>query len=536
MKLMRSAGSQPGRLGLIVLAIVLFGIHAGWRNEALGTTAPESPDAITIDTIRKFGEVSQRPPVVFFHDRHTDALSARHRDCSLCHVKENGRLSLSFKETKNAPTPAALMDAYHDNCWGCHREMAAAKEKSGPLTCGECHRKGSQRVFARDPMEFDKSLHYRHVRAQEEQCERCHHEYDQSARKTFYAKGRESSCRYCHRKEDGKTGMGFKTAAHVSCVLCHLDRIGTQKTAGPVQCRGCHDQKVKKTVKTIDPVPRLKRNQPDFIVVKRFDPEPIRPGSEYRMKGVPFDHKGHEENQQTCRVCHHESLSACSSCHSLESSEKGNFINLQQSMHRQNAPMSCEGCHEESTHQKACSGCHVSMRRDRERKTDFCQSCHFKEIPADLPSMDSAGESGRVKADVRRRALEIPVFDSRKAPETVGIKSLEEKYSPVEFPHGRIIRALIEGIRQNRLANYFHNGTETFCQGCHHNGPVGEKPPECRSCHGKPFDENRPLTPGLLGAYHRQCMECHKEMGIKKPVSTDCTACHQEKRKTGKRG
>ena len=33
--------------------------------------------------------------------------------------------------------------------------------------------------------------------------------------------------------------------------------------------------------------------------------------------------------------------------------------------------------------------------------------------------------------------------------------------------------------------------------------------------------------PGLMGAYHLQCMGCHKEMGMEKPVS--CTDCHKEK-------
>jgi hypothetical protein len=32
-----------------------------------------------------------------------------------------------------------------------------------------------------------------------------------------------------------------------------------------------------------------------------------------------------------------------------------------------------------------------------------------------------------------------------------------------------------------------------------------------------------------MAAYHRQCMECHKAMGISKPVSTDCTACHDKR-------
>ena len=31
------------------------------------------------------------------------------------------------------------MDIFHTNCIDCHKETKAAKEKSGPIECGECH-------------------------------------------------------------------------------------------------------------------------------------------------------------------------------------------------------------------------------------------------------------------------------------------------------------------------------------------------------------------------------------------------------------
>ena len=37
-------------------------------------------------------------------------------------------------------TRQEVMDIYHNNCIACHKETKAAKEKSGPLECGECHR------------------------------------------------------------------------------------------------------------------------------------------------------------------------------------------------------------------------------------------------------------------------------------------------------------------------------------------------------------------------------------------------------------
>jgi DnaJ-class molecular chaperone len=88
---------------------------------------------------------------------------------------------------------------------------------------------------------------------------------------------------------------------------------------------------------------------------------------------------------------------------------------------------------------------------------------------------------------------------------------------------------LFNNIKNNKLANYFHHEKGTICQGCHHNSPAAKKPPTCGSCHSRPFNEKDPFKPGLMAAYHRQCMECHKAMEIKKPVSTNCTACHQKR-------
>jgi len=97
------------------------------------------------------------------------------------------------------------------------------------------------------------------------------------------------------------------------------------------------------------------------------------------------------------------------------------------------------------------------------------------------------------------------------------------------MPHGRIIRALAEAAGDNRLVRYFHTEQGTLCRGCHHNAPASRKPPACSSCHAKPFDEKFPDRPGLMAAYHRQCMTCHRTMGLEKPPANDCQACHLEK-------
>ena len=114
-------------------------------------------------------------------------------------------------------------------------------------------------------------------------------------------------------------------------------------------------------------------------------------------------------------------------------------------------------------------------------------------------------------------------------PEVVEIKDLSNQYDSVKLPHRKIVNKLAAGTEKNDLAAHFHRDPGTLCQGCHHKSPVSAKPPKCASCHGKPFDNRDPFKPGLMAAYHIQCMNCHQEMGIDQPVSTNCTGCHRAK-------
>jgi hypothetical protein len=114
-------------------------------------------------------------------------------------------------------------------------------------------------------------------------------------------------------------------------------------------------------------------------------------------------------------------------------------------------------------------------------------------------------------------------------PETVEIKSLSKQYEAARMPHRKIVQALVKPLADSRLAGAFHRDPGTVCQGCHHNSPAAKKPPTCASCHGRPFDGRNLTRPGLQAAYHLQCMECHRVMGVEKPAATDCTGCHKDK-------
>jgi hypothetical protein len=69
-----------------------------------------------------------------------------------------------------------------------------------------------------------------------------------------------------------------------------------------------------------------------------------------------------------------------------------------------------------------------------------------------------------------------------------------------------------------------HLGYAGDCGACHHHSPAGEYP-ACGQCHSaKEVKTAADKTIGLKGAYHRQCMDCHKAMGSGPMGCTDCHA------------
>jgi hypothetical protein len=113
---------------------------------------------------------------------------------------------------------------------------------------------------------------------------------------------------------------------------CHIKRLAENKKtapakdkiAGPVKCSGCHDPKKRQMIEKVTDVPRVKREQPDFVLIQTDKPETDKRELALKMNPVPFDHKAHEGHNDTCRVCHHASLDSCSKkCHTLAGSKEG---------------------------------------------------------------------------------------------------------------------------------------------------------------------------------------------------------------------
>jgi len=505
-------------------------------------TVQGRPDIILIDLPPVPGG-EKMPGVTFYHDLHTE--SVKKNDCSVCHVKEKDVFAFKFKRTQNTNTQTD-MAIYHDNCIGCHVETSQKGNDSGPKEgeCRACHTIKPTFTSTRTPIDFDRSLHFRHESSntidpegnkEDVNCTACHHNYNKDTDKIFYAKGEESSCTYCHKAEKTKEASNLQTASHNACVACHLKVKTTflDKKAGPVDCRGCHDPELQGEIKKMKEVPRLKRNQPDMTLLTGQDfsgksPEVVKKALAKQMAPVPFDHKSHELKQESCKKCHHGSLENCNECHTLTGDKKGGDIRLEQVMHDMNSDRSCMGCHNESKRLPECAGCHVQMPA-KPLADSSCTTCHAaptENIAFETMDKKAMAELAQKVTEAKKTAFtRVP---KEKIPEKVTIGFLSKTYEPSEFPHARIIKTLEAGIEKSTMASRFHEDGTTLCQGCHHNAPASEKVQACSSCHGSTTGVSD-LRPALKAAYHGQCITCHEKMKMDKIAATDCTKCHKKK-------
>jgi len=525
--------SKRKSLQLIISAMIAFSIlvpFAGYA--AVNADIETQPDVITIGLGPDLSK-EEMADVAFRHDLHTAALE---NNCKVCHKEKDGRLAFVFGQSDQTPS----MEMYHMECISCHEEKKSENKATGPVTdqCGACHVRKPTVAPGQKKIAFDKSLHYIHansdkikaVDAEDEQnCSACHHVFDPDKDTLVYKKGEEGSCLYCHKKTPselaGKRVKAIREASHESCVACHEQKIAQKQAAGPVNCAGCHGEKEQAQLEKLDTVPRLKRGQPDVALLTPW--EPVKKSKETMMPAVAFDHKAHEALDISCKSCHHESLEKCIVCHTPDGgNEKGGFVSLDQAMHTTTSKQSCVGCHQEVTTVSAdCAGCHAQMPVSVQKDPESCKACHSVETDK------LSGESDPMqlaKDEVAGRKAAYTKVPADKIPETVVIDDLANEYKASEFPHGKVVRAIMERADKSPLARTFHRDQAGLCMGCHHNSPKSLEPPKCASCHSKngPGPDGRP---GLKGAFHGQCITCHQDMKVTSVQATDCVKCHQLK-------
>lgn len=135
-----------------------------------------------------------------------------------------------------------------------------------------------------------------------------------------------------------------------------------------------------------------------------------------------------------------------------------------------------------------------------------CSECHDCEKPTSEDNcLKTCPSLHRPEANAAHKVNE--------APDTFLIDEISELYQPVKFSH-------------KLHADMAQMGLE--CETCHHYSPKGHIPP-CSDCHGKDKEEENLRMPSLKGAYHRQCLSCHREWSHE----TKCILCHLPQKNDG---
>ena len=137
------------------------------------------------------------------------------------------------------------------------------------------------------------------------------------------------------------------------------------------------------------------------------------------------------------------------------------------------------------------------------KTTIDCLTCHSCNVPTKAdPCLKDCPRSEAVTVHHR----------SEESPDTLILNAITEPtdlYKPVVFTHR-------SHAQMTELS-----GT---CSSCHHYNPPGAVL-SCKECHETNSTSHRAdlARPGLKGAYHRQCVGCHRQWG----TSTECEGCHE---------
>lgn len=564
------------------LVIVVGGMGLIYSREVPQTKPKDELRLPVLITYKGEAAALERAEVAFDHDLHTRTLKQQNKaDCEVCHlIEEKDKYIqgekvvtvLKFpKRPLNRNDKTAIMEAYHDACGSCHRERAGAAKKTGPDIglCGKCHVrkiKIEKVTWPWTPI-FNYKRHDRHVKALDRvdkpvkaspkvvtvaekpeektdspdehvklaphKCQLCHHLYDEKDKRLIYKKNSENSCRACHKEKGEKNRRPMKMVAHAQCIGCHMELAeAVRKTLaaqgkkelteedkrkfGPFECKGCHGEHETLKEDEIVTIPRLVRGQKDVMDI--FLKDPKKDPKAARMKIVPFNHKAHEPRAQFCSSCHHYSLEKCVNCHTPVANLKdGGGVSFERAFHKLLAQQSCLGCHEIRQTKNECAGCHQWLTAEMPQQS--CPICH----------------RGSLEGKPIEVAPVVVQFDKERVPEKVKIEKLAKEYQPSEMPHQKITKKLTEISNKSSLARVFHPAKspndQTLCQGCHHYSrePAAKKFPGCRACHGQPFNPIQLGKPGIMAAYHQQCIGCHTAMGHK-PKALECDKCHPEKK------
>ena len=476
---------------------------------------------------------AEMPAALFDHEAHAAKIEKDGGDCAVCHTalgKKDVKGMKPFSVVKASKNKDRLKNAWHKTCLDCHAKYDKAPEAAA---CRSCH--VSEPVAeTQAPVKFDLGLHAAHVNSKHiapvapagdeaanvKNCGACHVSVDAKG-KTYYAQDTEDA--YSFFRSDSTDSRELASIAHNTCVSCHLDTMtnggpNAKALKLPVNCADCHSSEAQAKFPAAEGF-RLFRGQPDTIVLgeKPADaPKSQSSKPEAAIKPVAFDHKLHE-NTADCGVCHGMKIEKDES--GKPATLAGNGVSAYAAAHDAASASSCVGCHAQViAEDKNCAGCHADLKF---AVKDSCSVCHSG-APAKVEKKDPAA----FPAFPASRKVVEPI-DPADVPEKVTIGVLSNEYKPAVLPHREIYKAMLDGMKNNKLAAAFHQ--DSVCKACHHNIPNENiaNPPSCASCHDK---EVTAVTvgqlPNLKAAYHQMCISCHTSMNVK-PDYADCAGCHE---------
>ncbi len=138
-----------------------------------------------------------------------------------------------------------------------------------------------------------------------------------------------------------------------------------------------------------------------------------------------------------------------------------------------------------------------SPGKDHSKLNLSCKTCHSCDVPT---------KSDPCLVICPREKITTVYQKPEQTPELITINQLSDRYGPVYFSH-----------KIHAQMSIMSGG----CENCHHHntsGPILK----CNSCHETSRKREDVSIPDLKGAYHRQCMDCHREWSHE----TGCNSCH----------
>jgi len=137
-------------------------------------------------------------------------------------------------------------------------------------------------------------------------------------------------------------------------------------------------------------------------------------------------------------------------------------------------------------------------QNEKEQKLN-CAECHTCNAP-------TTHQPCLISCPRRHMVNQVASHKLSEAPDSILLDVLTDLYQPVHFNH-----ELHAGMAE----------MGDSCATCHHYSPSAHIPP-CRECHDSETRSGDLSKPNLKGAYHRQCLSCHREWSH----DTKCVICH----------